>query len=102
MCAIRVDNIPRGHSIPWTEERRPFFGGAGDATPVIAILLRGSPVCGKPARQSSDVLLARQRWSRNAWMAALTDAARDAGTSGVGSCRQIASVRFSDAQASRQ
>ena len=35
-------------------------------------------------------------------MAVLTDAARDAGTSGVGSCRQIASVRFSDSQASQQ
>ena len=46
--------------------------------------------------------MTRQRWSRNAWMAALTDAARDAGTSGVGNCRQIASVRFSDSQASRQ
>ena len=28
--------------------------------------------------------------------------AKDAGTSGVGNCRQIASVRFSDSQASRQ
>ena len=46
--------------------------------------------------------LACQRWSRNAWMAALTEAARDAGTSGVGNSRQIASVRFSDSQASRQ
>jgi hypothetical protein len=32
----------------------------------------------------------------------LTDAVRDAGTSGVGNCRQIARVRFSDSQASRQ
>ena len=34
-------------------------------------------------------------------MAALKDAARDVGTSGVGNCRQIGSVRFSDSQASR-
>ena len=40
--------------------------------------------------------------SRNAWMAALTEAARDAGTSGVGNWRQIASVRFSASQAARQ
>jgi hypothetical protein len=35
---------------------------------------------------------------RNAWMAALTDAASDVGTSDVGNGRQIAKVRFSDWQ----
>jgi hypothetical protein len=35
---------------------------------------------------------------RSAWMAALTDAARDVGTSDVGNGRQIAKVRFSDWQ----
>ena len=39
---------------------------------------------------------------RNDVMAALTDAASDVGTSGVGNCRQIARVRFSDSQVSRQ
>jgi hypothetical protein len=35
-------------------------------------------------------------------MAALIEAATDAGTSGVGSCRHTASVRFSDSQVPRR